>query len=182
MGSEMCIRDRAAEIFSKYLTPALPLHPAELDAAGGDRQAAVASMIERTVDAMFARSERTEFVEVTYTDGTTRILHFADFASGAVVANIVDRAKKHAIKQFLSGAGSETGVKGLQTEHLLRAVVEEFGEQEDLPNTTSPEDWARISGHRGGRVAQLRMLVRAPHLSSGEAPSSGEGPSSGLRP
>ena len=177
-------RDGAAEIFAKYLTPNLPLHPDEVQAAGGDRQAAVDSLIRRTADAMFARTPDTEFVEVTYTDGSTRTLHFADFTSGAVVANIVDRAKKHAIKEFLSGqdvpgADQGAGVKGLRVQHLLRAVTQEFGEQEDLPNTSTPEDWARISGHRGGRVAQLRMLVHTPHLASGEVAGSGEGPSSG---
>lgn len=166
----------AAEIFSKYLTATLPLHPEELTAHDGDRQATVDAMIAATAQALYARTPQTRFVEVTYTDGTTRTLHFADFASGAVIANIVDRAKKHAIKEFLS-SGAE--VKGLRTAHLLRGVTEEFAEQEDLPDTSSPEDWARISGHRGGRVAHLRRLVQTPHPISGGTTTHGEGPSSG---
>ncbi|HEY4616413.1 MAG TPA: hypothetical protein VIG75_13210, partial [Citricoccus sp.] len=115
----------------------------------------------------------TEYVEVTYADGSTRILHFGDFTSGAVISSIVDRAKKHAIKDYLA-AGRDDTAKGLRTEHLLRAVHEEFAEQEDLPNNASPEEWARISGHRGGRVASLRMLVRDRLPSAAEtAPAAG---------
>jgi proteasome-associated ATPase len=150
----------AADIFSKYLTPALPLHASEVERAGG-REAAVASMIEAVTGHLYHRGPRTEYLEVTYADGDTHTLHFADFTSGAVIANIVDRAKKHAIKDYLS-AGKADSAKGLTTDHLLASVREEFAEQEDLPNSSSPEDWARVSGHRGGRVVGLRMLVRRP--------------------
>ncbi|MFC7402345.1 proteasome ATPase [Citricoccus sp. GCM10030269] len=146
-----------ADIFSKYLTTALPLHSSELERAES-REAAVQTMITTVTDYLFSRRPETEYLEVTYVDGTTRTLYFSDVISGAVVANIVDRVKKHAIKDFLSSDGDERA-KGVRTEHLLRSVREEFTEQEDLPNNASTEEWARISGHGGGRVAALRMLV-----------------------
>ncbi|WP_396179797.1 proteasome ATPase [Citricoccus sp.] len=148
----------AADIFSKYLTTALPLHAAELE-RHGSRADTVAAMIAAVTDHLFARGPETEYLELTYLDGSTRTLYFADFTSGAVIANIVDRAKKQAIKDYLSASSAEEA-KGLRTEHLVQAVREEFTEQEDLPNNTSPEEWARVSGHRGGRVAGIRMLVR----------------------
>ncbi|MFC4369675.1 proteasome ATPase [Citricoccus nitrophenolicus] len=154
----------AADIFAKYVTDSLPLHSSEIE-RHGSRGAAVAAMISAATERLFARSPETEYLEVTYVDGSARILHFADFTSGAVIANIVDRAKKHAIKDYLSAkpGGPMTAPadasKGLRTEHLLHAIGAEFAEQEDLPNHASPEEWARISGHRGGRVAGLRMLL-----------------------
>ncbi|MEO9246143.1 proteasome ATPase [Citricoccus nitrophenolicus] len=154
----------AADIFGKYVTESLPLHASEID-RHGSRGAAAAALISAATERLFARGPETEYLEVTYVDGSTRILHFADFTSGAVIANIVDRAKKHAIKDYLSAktapatAATADASKGLRTEHLLQAIAEEFAEQEDLPNHASPEEWARISGHRGGRVAGLRMLL-----------------------
>ena len=135
----------------------------EMESLFRTRGSGVSSDVETTIVPQLLAE--TEYLEVTYVDGSTRILHFADFTSGAVIANIVDRAKKHAIKDYLSAktapstADSAEASKGLRTEHLLQAIGEEFAEQEDLPNHASPEEWARISGHRGGRVAGLRMLL-----------------------
>jgi proteasome-associated ATPase len=163
----------AADIFSKYLTTRLPLHAGELQRAGGP-QAAVDAMIVAVTGHLYSRGPETEYVEVTYVDGSTRTLHFGDFASGAVISSIVDRAKKYAIKDYLA-AGRDEAAKGLTTGHLLQAVQEEFAEQEDLPNNASPEEWARIAGHRGGRVASLRMLVRD-RLPSAAARATGREP------
>lgn len=138
--------DAARDIFSKYVTDRLPLH--ESLAKEG-----AAALIDRCVDRMFTRSRANEFVEVTYADGRREVLFFADFASGAMIHNVVDRAKKHAIKSVLSGEG-----RGMRWEHFDRAIEEEFGEHEDLPNTTNPDEWARISGRRGERITHLRMI------------------------
>lgn len=146
-------RSGAAEIFSKYLTPELPLHAAVLDAADGSRVQAVEALIHRCVERMFSRSAENEFVELTYADGTSEVLYYGDFASGAMISNIVDRAKKHAIKSLLS-----TGERGISWEHLERAIGEEFSEHEDLPNTSNPDEWSRISGRKGERVTHMRML------------------------
>ncbi|WP_231440903.1 proteasome ATPase [Brevibacterium zhoupengii] len=144
--------DAARDIFEKYLTVDLPLHPSVL--SGHETPAeAVSSLISFCVDRMFALSPENEFVEVTYADGAKEVLHFADFASGAMIHNIVDRAKKSAIKSLL-----ETGERGLQPSHFEEAIAEEFSEHEDLPNTTNPDEWARISGRKGERVTHLRMM------------------------
>lgn len=121
------------DIFTKYLTEDLPLHPDDLDANGGSRSATVDAMIQRTVERMYAESEENQFLEVTYANGDKEILYFKDFNSGAVIQNIVDRAKKAAIKNFL-----DFGQRGIRLEHLLGACVDEFKESEDLPNTTNP--------------------------------------------
>ena len=102
---------------------------------------------------MYARTARNAFVEVTYATGQKELLHFADFASGAMISNVVDRAKKHAIKSLLAD-----GERGLTWEHFERAIGEEFSEHEDLPNTTNPDEWARISGKKGERITHLRMV------------------------
>ncbi|SMY02157.1 proteasome-associated ATPase [Brevibacterium sp. 239c] len=144
--------DAARDIFEKYLTAELPLHPSVL--TGHETPAeAVSSLISFCVDRMYALSPENEFVEVTYADGAKEVLHFADFASGAMIHNIVDRAKKSAIKSLL-----ETGERGLQPQHFEEAIAEEFSEHEDLPNTTNPDEWARISGRKGERVTHLRMM------------------------
>ncbi|WGH84391.1 proteasome ATPase [Auritidibacter ignavus] len=154
----------AREIFSKYVTAEVPLHPSEL-AVHGSREATVESMISTAAAYMYARGPQTEYVEVTYLDGSTQVLHFADFASGAAIANVVDRAKTHAIKEYLAAQDHHPqAAKGLKTQHLVRAVSEEFAEQQDLPNTSSPEEWVKISGHRGPRVVGLRMLCEASFL------------------
>ncbi len=144
----------AAEIFAKYLTTDLPLHEDEVAADGGERQKTVARMISDTVDAMYSTERINEFLEVTYVNGQVEVLYFKDFASGAVIHNVVDRAKKHAIKSLIT-----TGERGLKMEYLLRAVREEFAEHEDMPNTTNPDDWARISGRKGERISHIRSLV-----------------------
>ncbi len=145
----------AKDIFTKYLTEDLPLHPDDLDANGGSRNATVEAMILRTVERMYAESEENQFLEVTYANGDKEILYFKDFNSGAVIQNIVDRAKKAAIKNFL-----DFGQRGIRLEHLLQACVDEFKESEDLPNTTNPDDWARISGKKGERIVYIRTIIQ----------------------
>jgi proteasome-associated ATPase len=146
--------EAAKDIFSKYLVTTLPLHPDDLAEHGSSPEAAVAAMIQRTVERMYTETEENRFLEVTYANGDKEILYFKDFNSGAMIENIVARAKKMAIKEFL-----ETGQKGLRVSHLLTACVDEFSENEDLPNTTNPDDWARISGKKGERIVYIRTLV-----------------------
>ncbi|GIH76919.1 proteasome-associated ATPase [Planobispora longispora] len=146
--------EAAKDIFSKYLIPELPLHPDDVAENGGSREGAIAGMIQRVVERMYTESEENRFLEVTYANGDKEVLYFKDFNSGAMIQNIVDRGKKMAIKQFL-----ETGQKGLRINHLLTACVDEFSENEDLPNTTNPDDWARISGKKGERIVYIRTLV-----------------------
>ncbi len=141
----------ARDIFSKYLTVDLPLHPSVL--IDDDRQASVAALIDRCVERMYDRGPRNEFVELSYADGRKEMLYFSDFASGAMIANVVDRAKKHAIKSLLA-----TGERGIRWEHLDQAISEEFVEHEDMPNSSNPDEWARISGRKGERVTHLRMI------------------------
>jgi len=146
--------EAAREIFSKYLTPTLPLHAEDLAEFGGDRAATVAGMIDRTVQRMYEESEENQFLEVTYAGGDKEVLYFKDFNSGAMIQNIVDRAKKMAIKDLL-----DAGVRGLRIGHLLQACLDEFAENEDLPNTTNPDDWAKISGKKGERIVFIRTLI-----------------------
>jgi proteasome-associated ATPase len=146
--------EAARDIFSKYVLPSLPLHPDDLTEHGGNSDAAVAEMIQRVVERMYAETEENRFLEVTYANGDKEVLYFRDFNSGAMIQNIVDRAKKMAIKEFL-----ETRQKGLRVSHLLTACVDEFKENEDLPNTTNPDDWARISGKKGERIVYIRTLI-----------------------
>ncbi|MER6176575.1 proteasome ATPase [Streptosporangium sp. NPDC001681] len=146
--------EAARDIFSKYLIAELPLHSEDLAEHGGSRQETIFGMIQRVVERMYTESEENRFLEVTYANGDKEVLYFKDFNSGAMIQNIVDRGKKMAIKQFL-----ETGQKGLRIQHLLAACVDEFSENEDLPNTTNPDDWARISGKKGERIVYIRTLV-----------------------
>lgn len=146
----------ASEILSKYLTPDLPLNQDDLDQHKGDRQATVKSMIQRSVERMFNDSDENRFIEVTYANGDKEVLYFKDFSSGAMLENIVSRAKKAAIKEFL-----QNQKKGIRVEHLLLACLEEFRENEDLPNSTNPDDWARISGKKGERIVFLRTLIQS---------------------
>ncbi|HVX55909.1 proteasome ATPase [Nocardioides sp.] len=148
----------ARDIFSKYLTDDLPLHPDDVREFGGDRQVTAAAMIDATVERMYSESEENRFLEVTYANGDKEVLYFKDFNSGAMIQNIVDRAKKMAIKSFLD-SGQDEGQKGLRISHLLQACVDEFKENEDLPNTTNPDDWARISGKKGERIVFIRTLI-----------------------
>ncbi|MEV4185554.1 proteasome ATPase [Streptosporangium canum] len=146
--------EAAKDIFSKYLIEDLPLHPEDLAEHGGSRGGTISGMIQRVVERMYTESEENRFLEVTYANGDKEVLYFKDFNSGAMIQNIVDRSKKMAIKQFL-----ESGQKGLRIQHLLAACVDEFSENEDLPNTTNPDDWARISGKKGERIVYIRTLV-----------------------
>ncbi|RKN38185.1 proteasome ATPase [Streptomyces hoynatensis] len=146
--------EAAKDIFSKYLTPRLPLHADDLSEHKGNAEATVAGMIQTVVEQMYAESEENRFLEVTYANGDKEVLYFKDFNSGAMIENIVDRAKKMAIKDFL-----DHDQKGLRVSHLLSACVDEFKENEDLPNTTNPDDWARISGKKGERIVFIRTLV-----------------------
>ena len=146
--------ESARDIFSKYLTTTLPLHADDLGEFGDDRDACVAGMIQATVERMYTETEENRFLEVTYANGDKEVLYFKDFNSGAMIQNIVDRAKKMAIKDFL-----QLGQKGLRVSHLMTAIVDEFKENEDLPNTTNPDDWARISGKKGERIVYIRTLI-----------------------
>jgi proteasome-associated ATPase len=146
--------EQAADIMSKYLNTGVPIHPAELRHAEGEIGVATARMIQQTVDRMYSESADNRFLEVTYASGDKEVLYFKDFNSGAMIENIVRRAKKEAIKRFLS-----TGEKGIRSEDLFTAIRDEFKENEDLPNTTNPDDWARISGKKGERIVYVRTLL-----------------------
>jgi len=145
----------AREIFAKYLIADLPLHADDLGVHGGDRQGTVEGMIQNAVERMYGETVENEFLEVTYASGDKEVLYFKDFSSGAMIQNIVDRAKKAAIKELLA-----TGQRGIRMEHLLSACVAEFKENEDLPNTTNPDDWARISGKKGERIVFIRTILQ----------------------
>ena len=146
--------EAAKDIFSKYILAGLPLHPDDVKEHDGSADATVDGMIQRVVERMYTETEENRFLEVTYANGDKEVLYFKDFNSGAMIQNIVDRAKKMAIKDFL-----DSGQKGLRVTHLLAACVDEFSENEDLPNTTNPDDWARISGKKGERIVYIRTLV-----------------------
>jgi proteasome-associated ATPase len=146
--------EAAKDIFSKYILAGLPLHPDDLAEHGGDADSCVAAMIQATVLRMYSETDENRFLEVTYANGDKEVLYFKDFNSGAMIQNIVDRGKKMAIKEFLS-----SGRKGMRLQHLLDACVDEFRENEDLPNTTNPDDWARISGKKGERIVYIRTLI-----------------------
>jgi proteasome-associated ATPase len=144
----------AREIFKIYLGEEMPLDADALQAADGDRAAVISGMITATVDAMYSEGDENRFLEVTYASGDREILYFKDFASGAMIENIVRRAKKDAIKRQI--AGSPPGVR---QQDLTDAIKQEFKEHEDLPNTTNPDDWARVSGKKGERIIYVRTLV-----------------------
>jgi proteasome-associated ATPase len=156
--------EAAQDIFSKYLTDTLPIHADDLAEFGGNRRACIDAMIERIVERMYDETEENRFLEVTYANGDKETLYFKDFNSGAMIQNIVDRSKKSAIKSVL-----ESGQPGLRVQHLLDAIVDEFAENEDLPNTTNPDDWARISGKKGERIVYIRTLVTGKNDATGRA-------------
>jgi proteasome-associated ATPase len=156
--------ESARDIFSKYITTELPLHDDDLREHDKDREATVGSMIQAVVERMYSEVDENRFLEVTYADGDKEVLYFKDFNSGAMIENIVARAKKMAIKDFLTA-----GAKGLRLQHLLDATVDEFRENEDLPNTTNPDDWARISGKKGERIVYIRTLVSGKGAESGRS-------------
>ncbi len=145
----------AAAIFATYLKQHLPIDPLEIDdLGGGDPDKAVRVMIERTVEEMYRDEERNQFLEVTYQNGDKEVMYFKDFASGAMIENIVRRSKKSAIKRAIA-----TDSRGIRLDDLLGAIRQEYREHEDLPNTTNPDDWAKISGKKGERIIFIRTLV-----------------------
>ena len=147
--------ESATQIFARYLTPDLPLDEEEVTVdGGGDRAKTVQVMIERTVREMYRADEDNQFLEVTYQNGDKEIMYYKDFSSGAMIENIVRRAKKLAIKRVIAGAG-----KGIRTQDLLDAIKQEYKEHEDLPNTTNPDDWAKISGKKGERIVYIRTIM-----------------------
>jgi proteasome-associated ATPase len=148
--------EAAAQIFSRYLTPTLPLaEDVVADLGGGDPAKAVQAMIEVTVEEMYRTDEANQFLEVTYQNGDKEVMYFKDFSSGAMIENIVRRAKKLAIKRLLDG-----GTKGIRTEDLIASIHQEYKEHEDLPNTTNPDDWAKISGKKGERIVYVRTIIQ----------------------
>src|SRR5713101_8320033 len=147
----------AKDIFSKYLSSDLPFAEEDLTRHGGDAEALVKQLTDLTVGAMYASSEENKFIEVTYANGEKEILYFKDFASGALIEGIVSRAKKFAVKRAIAKEG-----RGLRSEDLIRAIREEFKEHEDLPNTTNPDDWAKISGKKGEKIVHLRTISGCP--------------------
>jgi len=152
--------EAAAQIFARYLESDLPIAADEIESlGGGDVEKAIRVMIERTVEQMYRTDDANRFLEVTYQNGDKEIMFFKDFSSGAMIENIVRRAKKLAIKRQIGG-----GDPGIRTEDLLASIQQEYKEHEDLPNTTNPDDWAKISGKKGERIVYVRTLI-----SKGEA-------------
>lgn len=151
--------DGAKDIFRIYLTPELPFGNVELEKFDGDLHKVSDNLINQAVDEMYATTEDNRFIEVTYTRGERETLFFKDFVSGAMIKNIVSRAKKTAIKRLISSEGKE---KGLTLEDLKSAIREEYRENEDLPNTTNPDDWAKISGRKGEKIVNIRALINEP--------------------
>ena len=147
----------AKDIFSKYVGTGLPFDEEELKRHGGDIKALVEYLTDVTVGAMYATSEENKFIEVTYANGEKEILYFKDFASGALIEGIVSRAKKYAVKRAIAQEG-----RGLRSEDLIRAIREEFKEHEDLPNTTNPDDWARVAGKKGEKIVHIRTISGGP--------------------
>ena len=156
--------EAARDIFGKYILSGLPIHKDDLAEHGGNAEATVAAMIQNTVERMYTDTEENQFLEVTYANGDKETLYFRDFNSGAMIQNIVDRAKKMAIKDLLTN-----DQRGIRMQHLLAACVDEFRENEDLPNTTNPDDWARISGKKGERIVYIRTLISGKGQESGRA-------------
>ena len=144
----------AVDIFNKYLTADLPIHESELSQHGGDTQAAIDRMIAAAVDEMYNLEEENRFLEVTYANGDKEVLYFKDFSSGAMIESVVRRAKKLALKRYI-----QTSAKGINLEDVLNAVREEFKENEDLPNTTNPDDWAKIAGKKGERIVYVKPIT-----------------------
>jgi len=147
-------RGAATDIFEKYLTTDIPIAESETRQSGSDLKAAIESMIAKTVEAMYTLSDDNRFLEVTYANGDKEVLYFKDFSSGAMIESVVRRAKKLALKRYIGG-----GEKGIQLDDLLTAVREEFKENEDLPNTTNPDDWAKIAGKKGERIVYVKPLM-----------------------
>lgn len=149
--------DAARDIFSKYISTELPFAEEDVARHGGDRHALVERLTAMTVEAMYAASEENKFIEVTYANGEKEVLYFKDFASGALIEGIVSRAKKFAVKRVIANEGT-----GLRSDDLIRAIREEFKEHEDLPNTTNPDDWAKVAGKKGEKIIHLRTISGGP--------------------
>jgi len=147
-------RQAAVDIFNKYMTAELPIHEREIRQHGGEMQAVLDRMIAATVEEMYSLDEENRFLEVTYANGDKEVLYFKDFSSGAMIESIVRRAKKLALKRYI-----KTSEKGITVDDLLNAVREEFKENEDLPNTTNPDDWAKIAGKKGERIVYVKPLM-----------------------
>ncbi len=147
-------RDAARQILQKYLTPDLPLHKSAIAKFGEDREATCLQMIDELIENMYSTGDENKFLEVTYAKGEREIFYFKDFASGAMLENVVARAKRKAVKRFLLN-----GEHGITADDMIESVREEFKENEDLPNTTNPDDWARISGRKGERIINVRTLI-----------------------
>ncbi len=147
--------EAASSIFGRYLVPDLPIDPEVIETVGGgDPDKAVQHMIEETVREMYKVDDVNRFLEVTYQNGDKEVMYFKDFSSGAMIENVVRRAKKLAIKREI-----DNGQRGIRTEDLLASIRQEFREHEDLPNTTNPDDWAKISGKKGERIVYVRTLI-----------------------
>jgi len=144
----------AVDIFKKYLTADLPIHESELSQNSGDTQAALDRMIAAAVEEMYNLGEENRFLEVTYANGDKEVLYFKDFSSGAMIESVVRRAKKLALKRYI-----QTSEKGINLDDVMSAVREEFKENEDLPNTTNPDDWAKIAGKKGERIVYVKPLM-----------------------
>jgi len=135
----------------------LPFAADELERHGGDRKALVDRLMTLTVETMYASTEENKFIEVTYANGEKEVLYFKDFASGALIEGIVSRAKKFAVKRAIAQEGT-----GLRADDLVRAIREEFKEHEDLPNTTNPDDWAKVAGKKGEKIIHIRTISGGP--------------------
>jgi proteasome-associated ATPase len=144
----------AKDIFRKYLTPSLPFHSELFEGGETDPENIVNRLIDTAATEMYGRKEENKFLEVTYANGEREVFYFKDFASGAMIEGIVARAKKYAVKRAI-----ETKVKGIKEEDLIRAIRDEFKENEDLPNTTNPDDWAKISGKKGEKIVHIRTIA-----------------------
>ncbi len=151
--------DGAKDIFAIYLTPDLPFAKEEIDKFDGDTDSISEHLISAAVDEMYATTDENRFIEVIYTRGERETLFFKDFVSGAMIRNIVSRAKKTAIKRLIDSEGKE---KGISLGDLKAAIREEYHENEDLPNTTNPDDWAKISGRKGEKIVNIRALINEP--------------------
>ena len=151
--------DGAKDIFGIYLTPELPFAKDESERFNGDAHAIALYLIEKAVDEMYATKDENRFIEVTYARGERETLFFKDFVSGAMIKNIVSRAKKTAIKRLIASEGKE---KGICLADMQSAIREEYHENEDLPNTTNPDDWAKISGRKGEKIVNIRALINEP--------------------
>ena len=147
----------AKQIFARYLTNELPIAKEIIEENGDSVDTAIKCMIDRTVAEMYRQDEQNRFLEVTYQNGDRDVMYFKDFSSGAMIENIVRRAKKLAIKRLIA-----TGERGIKLEDLITSIRQEFKEHEDLPNTTNPDDWAKISGKKGERIVFIRTLVHNP--------------------